>query len=112
MKADLLLDERMMQAPVLPPHRPPTKAEYWARYSFVYEGIWSVEKIKLFCKVNWAWAYVYAFNFRAWRKHPDWSEGQPVIHEAVPSDVFEAGSKYVEEVERLWNIARSALNVR
>lgn len=101
-----LVETRSTTAPLLPTHRPPTKSEVWARYSHIYEGVKSPDELKRFCLEAWAWFYVEAVNFRQWRKHPDWVDGDDVIEDAVPAGPFVAGRRHEPEVESLWNIAK------
>lgn len=107
MSADAILDARVMQAPPLPEHRPPTKKEVWTRMSFIYHDLKDDSNLKRFCREWWAGMYLGYVNFRGWDKHPDWVDGEPVIPEAVPAKPFESGTNYIREVERLWGIAQT-----
>jgi hypothetical protein len=81
-------EERVLAAPKLPSDRPCTKLEAWAHESFIWEGIKTHEEIVVRARERWIWSYVHWFNFKAWRKQPDWTEGDPVLTHAVPSEPF------------------------
>jgi hypothetical protein len=103
---DARLDQLSMDAPELPTHRPPTKREVWDRYSFIYGDIKPPDELTRFCRDAWVWLYVEAFNFRAWRKQPDWVDGDPVIDAAVPTKPFPPDQGFwTREVKRLHEIA-------
>ena len=101
-----LPDNRVATAPGLPEGRPPTRAEVWEHFHYLYFDLKGHAETPLcdsrclhknegyleaFCKEAWVWYYVDAYNRKDWRKQPDWTEGDPVIPEAVPERLFIAG---------------------
>lgn len=92
--------DREDSAPKLPPGRPPTRREVWARYHFIFfdrKGHKATTgckptclhddagELERYCRGAWAWHYISLFIFKGWDKQPDWVEGDPVIPAAVPS---------------------------
>ena len=116
-------DDRVMNAPRLPEGRPPTRMEVWAREHALYydrkrhklrDGCSSVCKmsdefgeLEARCREGWVWYYVAAFNFKGWRKQPEWIEGNAVVPEAVPTREFTVTerSTWAETVYRCLNTA-------
>lgn len=93
------LDARIQAAPPLPLDRPPTRAEVWANYHYIYKGFKPDDEITRLAKGKWVWAYVCWFNSRSWRKQPDWKEGDPVIEAGVPDvPVISTGDNLTELV--------------
>lgn len=91
-------DDRLERAPALPTNRPATRHEIWERNWFLYHDLKDRDEIAQMSKRAWVMNYVWHFNFRGWRKHPDWAEGQPVALEAVPTvTVFWLGDVYENE---------------
>lgn len=101
-------DERIQKAPELPTDRPATRREVWERNHAIYFDFKSHRRtpictercdhdrpgeLEAFCREAWVWYYVDAYNHRDWRKQPDWTEGDPVIAEAVPDEMFYSGEK-------------------
>lgn len=103
-------DERMAKAPKLPTDRPATKKEVWERYHFIYHDIKTPEALASYCRDAWVWFFVEYVNFKQWRKHPDWLDGEDVIEEAVKWEPFLVG-EWHQEVERLYQIAQSVKRV-
>lgn len=81
-------EERVLAAPKLPAGRPCTKKEAWDHESWIWEGFKTHEELVIRARERWVWSYVSFFNFKGWRKQPDWTEGAPVIDGAVPSVPF------------------------
>lgn len=106
---DQRIDQLSMDAPMLPTNRPPTKKEVWDRFNFIYQDIKEHGDLARFCRNWWCWAYVDWVNRKAWRKQPDWVDGDTVIYEAVPSKPFgpDEGA-WIREVNRLFEIAKGA----
>jgi hypothetical protein len=103
------VDQLSMDAPMLPTNRPPTKREVWDRYSYIYGEIKGEDELRRFCRDAWAWHYVSWFNFKAWRKHPDWVDGDAVIYDALPREPFPPDQGFWNrEVERLFQVAKTA----
>jgi hypothetical protein len=91
----------------LPTDRPPTRAEVWNYYHGIYFDLKGHKpstictprcntepegELERFCQDEWVWGYVYWFNFKDWRKQPEWLPGQDVIPSAVPDRMFESGA--------------------
>jgi len=100
-------DDRVEKAPGLPADRPPTRAEVWSHYHAIYFDLKGHApstictprcnsappgELEAFCRDEWVWAYVYFYNFKNWRKQPEWLPGDPVIASAVPDQPFVAGA--------------------
>jgi hypothetical protein len=103
-------DDRLEKAPGLPTDRPPTRAEIWAHYHAIYfdlkghapstlctpRCVTKPEKeLEKFAGDEWVWAYVYFYNFKGWRKQPEWLPGDPVVASGVPDQPFQSGA-YIE----------------
>ena len=97
--------ERRQQAPPLPSDRPPTRKEVWDHFSFIFPER-ERDDLAVYCREAWVWYYVEAYNFRGWRKQPDWTEEDPVIDAAVPTEPFYPGSQ--KEWERRVYLALQA----
>lgn len=69
----------------MPPDRPPTKAEVWAYVTHYYTGIKTEQEMRDHAFGCWVGNYVYWVNFRGWRRHPDWKDGDGLIEAACPS---------------------------
>lgn len=91
-------DDRWKTAPPLPTDRPPTRREVWAHFHHRFFDLKEHQEsplcdprcelgpnqeLEAFCRDTWVWAYVQRFIHGTWDKQPDWSEGDPVIPEAV-----------------------------
>jgi hypothetical protein len=112
MKADERIDQLSMDAPLIPTHRPGTKREVWERYSFIYGDIKTPEELRVFCRDAWVWDYVYAVNFKGWRRHPDYMDGEAIIYEAVRREPFPPDWGFcVREVQKLAEVAKTAKRV-
>ena len=82
-------EERFLAAnDKLPSNRPCTRKEAWDYESFIWAGHRDHEEIVVRARERWLWSYVSWFNFKGWRKQPDWAEGEPVIPGAVPTQPF------------------------
>lgn len=99
-------EDRWETAPKPPLDRPPTRAETWAYYSHIYAD--DLENAAIRARNTWAWLYVYCFNFRGWRKQPDWKEGDPVIEAGIPNGPFFPGEANYASVKLLLDAARRA----
>lgn len=109
---DHKIDQLSMDAPRLPTHRPATKREVWDHYSFIYKDIKPHNELARFCRDAWLWNYVDWFNFKGWRKQPDWVDGDQVIHEAVPNKPFPPDQGvWNNEIKRLLEVAERCKRV-
>lgn len=101
-----LVEKRHATAPQLPTDRPPTKAEVWAYWSHIYDGIKTHAELIADAKADWAYKYATWWLRRGWRKQPDWIEGAPVIDEAVPH--FISVDNWQSAVNDAWSRAQEA----
>ena len=109
---DHKIDQLSMDAPTVPTHRPPTKREVWDRYSFIYGDVKPPEELSRFCRDAWMWSYVSWVNFKGWRRHPDWKDGDPIIYEAVRKEPFPPDQGYwTREINRLYDIVKQHAHV-
>lgn len=77
-------EQNTLEAAPLPFDRPPTRDEVWQYVKTVYEGLKTMEEMIEYARTRWVSNYVYWRCICAWDKHPDWTDGDPVIADAVP----------------------------
>lgn len=94
----------------LPENRPPTKRECWEHWKEYFGPDKDLQWVIGFARRWWVDSYVVAVNLRGWDKHPDWTEFEPVIHEAVgtPKMFLETRGRWGEIVEDLYQKAQRA----
>lgn len=119
----------------IPTDRPATRGEIWRHYHTIYFDRKAHKKtpmcdeaclhsdageLERFCRDAWVWSYAQRFIYtirpdgssREWDKHPDWTEGDPVVPEAVPEPGTippQPWNKTVEWVTHLFKTANHQL---
>jgi hypothetical protein len=81
-------ERTLAAASMLPEKRPCTRKEAWDYESFLWADLKTHEELVARARERWVWSYVSWFNFKRWRKQPDWTEGDAVIEAAVPTKPF------------------------
>jgi hypothetical protein len=92
----------------LPDHRPPTKAECWEHWKEYFGPDKDFDWLVGFARSWWTRSYVVAVCLTGWTKQPNWSEGDPVIPEAVgtPEMFAETRGRWGNAVEALYRKAQ------
>ena len=118
-------DARLQAAPPWVTGRPPTRREVWERLHYIHHDLKGhkphelcnaacvrkpEKELERFCALWWSSCYVQWFNFRGWRKPPDWVEGDPATPEAIPTDIFQLDAMYqwAPTLRRLASVHRDA----
>lgn len=94
----------------LPEKRPPTKAECWEHWQEYFGPEKDRTWLIAFAKKWWVDSYVVAVCRVGWDKHPDWTEDDPIVPEAVGTvEMFiESRHRWGEIVEDLYRKAHPA----
>lgn len=94
----------------LPLHRPPTKRECWEHWKEYFGPDKDPDYVIGFARKWWWQSYTTAVCITGWDKHPDWTEGEPVIPEAVATveSLTDERHRWGEIVEGLYQKAQAA----